>query len=152
VLRHAAEEVVMRLDPAGNRPSRLLHYRRRTYGAQEQNISQQFWRDRDGNFLEQRRNVPDQSDRQAPLGVGLLLGQRGLNAKRAPPWTEYLQQWRHSCRDRPRRAIFDLKANKIHVLRGINIYKLSGELVGRLATGGADKHLDKAMDRLVPTS
>ena len=49
-------------------------------------------------------------------------------------------------------TIFDLKGNKLYDLKGINIYKLSGELIGHLATGGADKHLDKAMDRLVPTS
>jgi hypothetical protein len=36
--------------------------------------------------------------------------------------------------------------------RGINIYKLSGELVGHLANAlGTDKHLDKATDKLFPT-
>lgn len=48
-------------------------------------------------------------------------------------------------------AIFDLKGNKLYELKGINTYKLSGELVGHLATApGADKHLDKATDRLFP--
>jgi hypothetical protein len=48
-------------------------------------------------------------------------------------------------------AIFDLKGKKLYDLRGINIYKLSGELVGHLANAqGADKHLDKATDRLFP--
>jgi hypothetical protein len=48
-------------------------------------------------------------------------------------------------------AIFDIKGNKLYDLKGINIYKLSGELVGHLATTlGADKHLDKATDRLFP--
>ena len=48
-------------------------------------------------------------------------------------------------------AILDLKGKKLYDLKGINIYRLSGELVGHLATaGGADKHLDKATDRLFP--
>jgi coproporphyrinogen III oxidase len=42
-------------------------------------------------------------------------------------------------------AIFNLKDKKLYDLKGINIYKLSGELVGHLANSeGADKHLDKA--------
>jgi coproporphyrinogen III oxidase len=46
-------------------------------------------------------------------------------------------------------AIFDLKGKKLYDLRGINIYKVSGELVGHLANAvGADKHLDKATDKL----
>jgi hypothetical protein len=50
-------------------------------------------------------------------------------------------------------AIFDLKGKKLYDLRGINIYKLSGELVGHLANAQrADKHLDKATDRLFPAS
>jgi hypothetical protein len=49
-------------------------------------------------------------------------------------------------------AIFDLKGKKLYDLRGINIYKLSGVLVGHLANAvGADKHLDKATDKLFPT-
>src|SRR5260221_12095203 len=48
-------------------------------------------------------------------------------------------------------AIFDLKGKKLYDLRGIDIYKLSGALVGHLANAqGADKHLDKATDRLFP--
>jgi hypothetical protein len=46
-------------------------------------------------------------------------------------------------------TIFDLKGKKLYDLRGINIYKLSGELVGHLANArAADKHLDKATDKL----
>jgi hypothetical protein len=38
---------------------------------------------------------------------------------------------------------------KLYDLRGINIYKLSGELVGHLASAGASgRHLDKARDKL----
>ena len=49
-------------------------------------------------------------------------------------------------------AIFDLKGKKLYDLRGINIYKLSGELVGHLANAqSADKHLDKAADKLFPS-
>jgi hypothetical protein len=48
-------------------------------------------------------------------------------------------------------AIFDLKGKKLYDLEGINIYRLSGELVGHLANAhGADKHLDKATDKLFP--
>ena len=50
-------------------------------------------------------------------------------------------------------AIFDLKGKKLYDLSGINIYKLSGELVGHLANAhGADKHLDKATDKLFPSA
>lgn len=46
-------------------------------------------------------------------------------------------------------AIFDLRGKKLYDLKGVNIYRLSGELVGHLATAqGADKHLDKATDKL----
>jgi hypothetical protein len=46
-------------------------------------------------------------------------------------------------------AIFDLQAKKLY---GINIYTLSGELVGHLANAhGSDKHLDKATDKLFPS-
>jgi hypothetical protein len=48
-------------------------------------------------------------------------------------------------------SIFSPRGEKLYDLRGINIYKLSGELVGHLATAlGADKHLDKATDKLFP--
>jgi hypothetical protein len=47
-------------------------------------------------------------------------------------------------------VIFDLKGKKLYDLRGINIYRPSGELIGHLA--GADKHLDKATDKLFPAS
>jgi hypothetical protein len=49
--------------------------------------------------------------------------------------------------------IFDLKGKKLYDLKGINIYRLSGELVGHLADGrGAEKHLDKATDKLFSVS
>src|ERR1700730_19158341 len=44
-------------------------------------------------------------------------------------------------------AIFDLKGKKLYELRDINIYKLSGELVGHLANAQGDKELDKATDK-----
>jgi hypothetical protein len=44
-------------------------------------------------------------------------------------------------------AIFDLKGKKLYDLKGINIYKLSGHLAN---AQGADKHLDKATDKLFP--
>ena len=48
-------------------------------------------------------------------------------------------------------TIFDLKGKKLYELKGVNIYRLSGELVGHLASAqGADKHLDKATDKLFP--
>jgi len=47
------------------------------------------------------------------------------------------------------REVFSLKGQKLYNLRGINIYKLNGDLVGHLPdASGADKHLDKATDRL----
>ena len=50
-------------------------------------------------------------------------------------------------------VIFDLKGKKLYDLRGINIYRPSGELIGHLANAeGADKHLDKATDKLFPAS
>jgi hypothetical protein len=50
-------------------------------------------------------------------------------------------------------AIFSLKAEKLYGLRGVQIYKLSGELVGHLANGNAsDRRLDKATDKLFPAS
>jgi hypothetical protein len=46
-------------------------------------------------------------------------------------------------------AIFDRKGQKLYDLRGVNIYKLNGDLVGHLSdASGAEKHLDKATDRL----
>jgi hypothetical protein len=50
-------------------------------------------------------------------------------------------------------AIFDCKGQKLYDLRGVNIYKLNGDLVGHLSNAsGAEKHLDKATDRLFPAS
>ena len=50
-------------------------------------------------------------------------------------------------------TIFSLRGEKLYDLRGINIYKLSGELVGHLASASAaEKHLDKATDKLFPVS
>jgi hypothetical protein len=50
-------------------------------------------------------------------------------------------------------AIFDCKGQKLYDLRGVNIYKLNGDLVGHLSDAkGAEKHLDKATDRLFPAS
>jgi hypothetical protein len=49
-------------------------------------------------------------------------------------------------------SIFSPTGEKLYNLRGTNIYRLSGELVGHLATSlSADKHLDKATDRLFPS-
>ena len=46
-------------------------------------------------------------------------------------------------------AIFGRKGQKLYDLRGVNIYKLNGDLVGHLSdASGAEKHLDKATDRL----
>jgi hypothetical protein len=46
-----------------------------------------------------------------------------------------------------------LRGEKLYDLRGVNIYRLSGELVGHLASAGAsEKHLDKATDKLFPAS
>jgi hypothetical protein len=50
-------------------------------------------------------------------------------------------------------AIFDLKGRKLYHLKGVNIYRLSGELIGHLAdVRGAEKHLDKATDKLFSAS
>ena len=50
-------------------------------------------------------------------------------------------------------SIFSLKGEKLYDLRSINIYKLSGELVGHLASASAsNKHLEKATDKLFPAS
>ena len=51
------------------------------------------------------------------------------------------------------REVFNLKDQKLYDLRGVNIYKLNGDLVGHLSdASGADKHLDRATDRLFPDS
>jgi len=48
-------------------------------------------------------------------------------------------------------VIFDLKGKKLCDLRGVNIYKLSGELVGHLTDAHSSKrHLDKSTDKLFP--
>jgi hypothetical protein len=47
------------------------------------------------------------------------------------------------------REVFSLNGQKLYDLRRVNIYKLNGDLVGHLPDAhGADKHLDKATDRL----
>jgi hypothetical protein len=47
--------------------------------------------------------------------------------------------------------IFDLMGKKLCNLKGINIYRLSGELVGHLSdTKGSEKRLDRSTDRLFP--
>lgn len=49
--------------------------------------------------------------------------------------------------------VFNLKGQKLYDLRGVNICKLNGDLVGHLSdASGADKHLDRATDRLFPDS
>ncbi len=46
-------------------------------------------------------------------------------------------------------AIFDLHGQKLYVVRGINIYKLSGELVGHLSdANAAGARLNKLADKL----
>jgi hypothetical protein len=46
-------------------------------------------------------------------------------------------------------AIFDLKRKKLYDLKGVNVYKLSGELVGHLPDAQSTKrHLDKSTDKL----
>jgi hypothetical protein len=48
-------------------------------------------------------------------------------------------------------AIFDPKGNKLYGLKGVNIYKLSGELVGHLNDArGPGNRLDKLVDKLFP--
>jgi hypothetical protein len=50
-------------------------------------------------------------------------------------------------------TIVSLSGNRLYDLRDINIYKLSGELVGHLASAGtSEKHLDKTTDKLFPAS
>ena len=49
--------------------------------------------------------------------------------------------------------VFNLKRRKLYDLKGVNLYRPSGDLVGHLANAqGADTHLDKATDKLFPTS
>jgi hypothetical protein len=46
-----------------------------------------------------------------------------------------------------------LRGQKLYDLRGVNSYKLNGDLVGHFSDeSGAQKHLDKATDRLFPAS
>lgn len=48
-------------------------------------------------------------------------------------------------------GVFDLDGQKLYDLKGINIYRLSGELVGHLNNGqGTEKRLDRSTDRLFP--
>ena len=49
--------------------------------------------------------------------------------------------------------IFDPAGRKLYDLKGVNIYRPSGELVGHLSdTRGSEKRLDRSTDRLFPTS
>ena len=49
--------------------------------------------------------------------------------------------------------IFGLKGQKLYDLKGSNIYKLNGDLVGHLSDArGKGKHLDKATDKLFPST
>ena len=48
-------------------------------------------------------------------------------------------------------AVFSPKGQKLYVLKGSNIYKLNGDLVGHLPDArGENKRLDKATDKLFP--
>jgi sporulation protein YlmC with PRC-barrel domain len=50
-------------------------------------------------------------------------------------------------------VVFGLKGQKLYDLKGSNIYKLNGDLVGHLSdVRGAEKHLDKATDKLFPST
>ena len=50
-------------------------------------------------------------------------------------------------------AVFGLKGQKLYDLKGSNIYKLNGDLVGHLSDArGAEKRLDKATDKLFPST
>jgi hypothetical protein len=47
--------------------------------------------------------------------------------------------------------IFDLTGKKLYILKGGNIYRPSGELVGHLNDArGSEKRLDRSADRLFP--
>jgi sporulation protein YlmC with PRC-barrel domain len=48
-------------------------------------------------------------------------------------------------------AILDLEGQKLYELKGINIYRLSGELVGHLNdASGSEKRLNRSNDGLFP--
>ena len=50
-------------------------------------------------------------------------------------------------------SIFSPTGEKLYNLRGTNICRLSGELVGHLANvGTSERHLDRATDKLFPAS
>jgi hypothetical protein len=45
--------------------------------------------------------------------------------------------------------VFDLTGKKLYILKGGNIYRLSGELVGHLSDArGSEKRLDRSTDKL----
>ena len=45
--------------------------------------------------------------------------------------------------------IFDLSGKKLYTLKGVNIYRPSGELVGHLSDArGSEKRLDRSTDKL----
>jgi sporulation protein YlmC with PRC-barrel domain len=49
--------------------------------------------------------------------------------------------------------VFGLKGQKLYDLKGSKIYKLNGDLVGHLSDSrGAEKRLDKATDKLFPST
>jgi sporulation protein YlmC with PRC-barrel domain len=49
--------------------------------------------------------------------------------------------------------VFGLRGQKLYDLKGSSIYKLNGDLVGHLSDpGGAKKRLDKATDKLFPST
>ena len=48
--------------------------------------------------------------------------------------------------------IFDLRGKKLYTLKGANIYRPSGELLGHFSDArGAEKRLDRSTDRLFPS-
>ena len=47
--------------------------------------------------------------------------------------------------------MFDLTGKKLYTLKGVNIYRPSGELVGHLSDAkGSEKRLDRCTDRQFP--
>jgi hypothetical protein len=47
--------------------------------------------------------------------------------------------------------MFDLTGKKLYILKGVNIYRPSGGLVGHLSGAkGSEKRLDRCTDRLFP--
>ena len=47
--------------------------------------------------------------------------------------------------------IFDLTGKKLYTLKGVNIYRPSGGLVGHLGDArGSEKRLDRSTDKLFP--